>query len=481
MRIFFAGAFLLLSCAASAQTSATIPAGTLRDKIHGGFLGQVLGDLNGLQHEMKYISEPGSVSAYTPALPKGAWTDDDTDFEWVYVVAMESHGAIPLPYPRLGELWKAHINRRFWCANEYARQLMDLGIDPPLTGKPALNPWSDFNISGQFVSETFGLMSPGMPQTAARLGLHHTHVTIDGEPAQATQFFTSMIATAFFTADMEAILNAGMAAVDPASVIREIAGDVRAWHRQFPKDWRAARRLVKEKYSRHNGAERDRNGHELNTASAVAALLYGEGDFIRTLTMAFNFGWDADNNAATAGTILGVIKGRGWMMKQDWQILDNYRNTSRDNMPPEETLSSYAGRIVRLAERNILLNGGEKVGDVYRIRTEQPAAFEKLSSPSAQFEQLRARFKQEIESGVARGGDAQQRARAAYMAICLDFAAALRERYPQPWARALSDLAGYRNVMQVLFFPRVPTGEKLREKALAAGLPPPAKKEPVWK
>ena len=38
-------------------------------------------------------------------------------------------------------------------------------------------------------------------------------------------------------------------------------------------------------------------------------LLYGQGGFTKTLTTAFNFGWDADNTAATAGTIIGIIKG----------------------------------------------------------------------------------------------------------------------------------------------------------------------------
>src|SRR5690349_854144 len=66
-----------------------ISAATIDDKIRGGFLGQVIGDLNGLAHEMKYIAEPGNVREYTPALPKGAWTDDDTDVEWVYVIEME--------------------------------------------------------------------------------------------------------------------------------------------------------------------------------------------------------------------------------------------------------------------------------------------------------------------------------------------------------------------------------------------------------
>ncbi len=462
---------LLCSGPLLAQTL-EISAETLRDKIRGGFVGQVLGDLNGLKHEMKYIAEPGNVTQYVPSLPEGAWTDDDTDFEWVYLVEMQRAGRLVIPYDRVARLWKEHINRRFWCANEYARQLMDLGIDPPLTGKIAFNPWSDFNISGQFVSESFGLMSPGMPQTAARLGLHYTHVTIEGEPAQSTQLFTAMIATAFVTDDMEKILDAGAAALDPKSILRQIIKDVREWHRLYPRDWRSTRSLIKDKYTRFGGAERDRNGHELNTANVIASLLYGKGEFVETAITAFNFGWDADNDAATACTILGVLKGYRWMMAQNWTLLDKYRNTSRDAMPENETITSYADRIFELARRNILENGGT----ANRIRLQSPANVEPLADPKAEFARLRAQLRPEIESAL--GGPGQ--ARAAYLAICLDLAAEMRQKHGAQWTKALAALNSHSNVMQVLFFPRVPAGVALREKALAAGLQPPAKQEPVW-
>ena len=39
----------------------------------------------------EYIAEPGHVEKYTPALPEGAWTDDDTDFEWVYILEMQAN------------------------------------------------------------------------------------------------------------------------------------------------------------------------------------------------------------------------------------------------------------------------------------------------------------------------------------------------------------------------------------------------------
>src|ERR1035437_3138615 len=79
----------LLATSPLAARPVVVPADVIRDKIRGGLLGQILGDLNGLAHEMKYIAEPGNVTDYTPSLSDGAWTDDDTDFEWVYVLAME--------------------------------------------------------------------------------------------------------------------------------------------------------------------------------------------------------------------------------------------------------------------------------------------------------------------------------------------------------------------------------------------------------
>ena len=99
-----------------------LPARTLEDKIRGGLLGQLLGNLNGLPHELKYLDSPGDVRSYTPELPEGARTDDDTDIEWVYICAMEQSDTLLIPPRRITQLWKAHINDHIWCANRYARQ-----------------------------------------------------------------------------------------------------------------------------------------------------------------------------------------------------------------------------------------------------------------------------------------------------------------------------------------------------------------------
>jgi hypothetical protein len=474
--------FVLFSGTSSASGGETVDlsADELRDKIRGGLLGQILGNLNGLKHEMKYINEPGNVTEYTPALPEGGRTDDDTDLEWVYIYVMQNEDDIFLSPRRITRLWKARINRGIWCSNRFARGLMDLGFEPPLTGCVVLNPWAEFNISGQFLCETFGLMAPYMPQTACRIGLNYTRVAIDAEPAQTTQLFCTMIATAFETDDIDEIFDAGIAAVDARSKVRRIVSDVRRLVGQYPSDWRTTRRLVKERYSRYKGGMRDRNGYELNTASTIAALLYGGGDFRKTLMTAFNFGWDADNTAATSGTIVGVIKGYRWMLSQGWQIVDRYENTKRENMPTDETITSFADRIIELAERVISEQGGERLmvrgRPVYRIRRQGPATVLKLQDLERQMVDMKGKMGPEIRRVIVSGKPRNDLARSCYLAICLDMAQSIRDEHPERWKKALGALSESRRICQNIFFdPETPAGLRLRAKARAAGLQQPAR------
>ena len=458
----------------------TVRAETITDKMRGGLLGQIIGNLNGIPYEFKYYDQPGEVKNYTPSLPQGANTDDDTDFEWVYIYQMQQRRLPLISYKDISTFWKENINRGIWCANRYARYLMDLGIEPPLTGSSVLNPWADFNISGQFLCETFGLLAPAMPQTAAQIGLHYTRVAIDNEPAQTTQFFTTMIATAFVESDLDMLLNAGIKSIDSNSVIRQIVADVRSWHKQYPNDYKRVHRLIHEKYEKNDALTRNRNGSELNTAAIVAALLYGEGDFAETIKYGMNFGYDADCNMATLGTIVGTVYGYRKLMSQGWMIVDRYKNTTRDNMPNDETITSFADRLIELFELINEENGGCKtVVDnqvVYIIKREEPAMVAPLLSSEEQRSMLISSFQTKIPDLLKNGGR-QDKARAAYIAVCLGMDKMLKEGYPKEWKEACHALRGYWKVMNNLFYGDVFEAHRsLTDKFSKAGFKAPAKK-----
>lgn len=466
------------------QEMKTLPAEVVIDKIRGGLLGQILGNLNGIPYEMRYINEPGNVINYLPWLPEGAWTDDDTDFEWFYICEMQKNRNVFLSADYISTLWRERVNREVWNSNRFARYLMDIGIKPPYTGYTVFNPWADFNVSGQFLCETFGLVAPGMPQTAARIGLNYTTVAINNEPAQTTQLFTTMIATAFVENDINKILDAGIASLDRTSIILQIINDIKQWHRQYPDNWRETRRLLRDKYTQEGGRTRDRNGHELNTGAIIAALLYGQGDFAETLKLSFNLGWDADCNAATVGTIIGVTYGYRKMLNHndrynpEWQIVDRYKNTTRDNMPMNETITSFADRIYEIFEMINEKNGGKKTvvnnTVVFQIPVEQPAVIIKLSSVEDQKIQLKQDFEKQIMQNIA-STDRDERARAAYMAICLDISGNLAKSNSKQWKIACNDLSGYWKVMNNIFYGDFQSLKLFAKKFEEAGFEVPAK------
>ena len=191
----------------------------------------------------------------------------------------------------------------------------------------------------------------------------------------------------------------------PNSDVAQVVATVRQLHRKYPDNWKAARREFKRRWQTQGGILRERNGYELNTACVIAALLYGHKDFVETLRIAFNLGWDADCDAATAATIVGVMSGRRWMDQQGWNIKDVYRNTTRDDMPDDETLTGLENLAVAAARLTIQKNGGsiepsppgrgqgEGVSEkpsadhtihIYRIPIERPANIGPLNTLDAQ-------------------------------------------------------------------------------------------------
>jgi hypothetical protein len=172
-------------------------------------------------------------------------------------------------------------------------------------------------------------------------------------------------------------------------------------------------------------------------------------------------------------------------MSQGWDIKDEYRNTSRDDMPDRETITTFGDRLISLAERVIAEQGGKRIirdgTTFYQISIEQPANIEPLPDQAELTARLRETMGGEIEEGVVRGVTDQEKARAAYEAICLDLAQTLREKYPGPWAKALEALNRYPKVVGVLFFEADnTTGDALRERALTVGLKKPEKRVKIW-
>jgi len=374
-------ALLLLSILPTwGEESRTITKAELLDRIRGGWAGHMIGDIQGLPFEFKYKDAPGALPDFVPNLPR-CKSDDDTDVEWVNLMAMDRLGLLVVPYPDLAREWIRSINRNIWVSNKKARELMGEAILPPWTSHGALNPHARYNLSGQFGAESYGFLAPGLPGAASRLGAHYTHVAVRGEPIQACAYWTSMVSLAFFEHDTERLATRSLAAVDPASQHAEMVRDVLAWHREAPEDWAATRAKIQKKYRDERGW--NMNATVTNGGLVLTALLYGRGDFVQTLRLAFALGYDADCNGATCGAVLGVIHGaKALEAHPGWVLPVVYENNTRDGLPKTQTMDDLVAMTARLTEKAILAEGGKREtegeGVVYRIPAREPSVLERL-------------------------------------------------------------------------------------------------------
>ena len=150
-----------------------------QDKVYGSWLAQCIGNVYGLPHENDYIEEPGPEAfpyGYQGNLERlkrtnGVFSDDDTDIEYMYLLAMEKHG----PEPTLAELaamWKYHVRNRVWLANRAAVAAMNYGFTPPVTGQKEFNPhwFSDRSAAHQRDLGGYGARHGALRRREIRVG-----------------------------------------------------------------------------------------------------------------------------------------------------------------------------------------------------------------------------------------------------------------------------------------------------------------------
>jgi hypothetical protein len=388
---------MFLTVPAAAQER-SITRNELIEKISGFWIGQLVGNYMGFPFENVYVDEPIPVLVdryYTPrngsdlrmnrndhrafapylfTLFDGAYSDDDTDIEFVTLHAVEEHG-LDIDYQQIAAAWKRHINRRIWVANRTARDLMDQGLIPPDTGSKQNNPnW--FQIDPQLVNEIWSAFYPGMPVRAAQRAEWGARITNDDWGTHPTIAYAVMISEGFFESDPQRLVKLALDAIPAEGPFYEGMNDVIRWHEETPDDWRSTRQKIHDKYYRYQKGDYQAPvsvvSSLVNGLCGVMAVLYGEGDFGKTVGIAVSAGYDCDNQAATCGGLMGVVLGAGAIptaLTQDclprgrWDkpFNDTYINFSRDGLPIHNRISDIVERIANIAETAILREGGRKL------------------------------------------------------------------------------------------------------------------------
>ncbi|WP_020529727.1 ADP-ribosylglycohydrolase family protein [Flexithrix dorotheae] len=387
----------ILTSFSSNKKYKTISQNELRDKIHAYWLGQLVGNYVGFPFENVYVEEPIPIlidryytfEDYDPVNLKmnindrrafttimagamdGAWSDDDSDIEFVTLHAVEKYG-LDLNYAEITEMWKKHINRFIWGANRKARDLMDEGMLPPATGSKANNPYW-YRLTSQLVNEIWSVFYPGMTKKAVTRAEWGAKIMCDDWAVDATKAFAVMYSEAFFEKDVHKLVEMAAEALPSESPYKKGMLDVIKWHKEN-SDWRDTRKLIHQHYFEKIGDFKVPDPYLssiVNGLCGVMAILYGDGDFTKTVGIAVSAGYDCDNQAATCGGLIGIINGTAGIpenlllemdprKKWDVPFNDIYINYSRDNLPNYNTISDIIDRILKISEQCIAENGGSK-------------------------------------------------------------------------------------------------------------------------
>ena len=307
----------ILSLAGAGVRAAEAPArrmsrAVLEDKVRGGWAGQMIGVAFGAPTEFHSNGKilEGELQC-TPDMIANTIHQDDLYVEMTFAEVMDRIG-LDATTEQYGEMFR-DSQYHLWHANAGARRNLNRGIKAPMSGHPDFNVHAN-DIDFQIESDFIGLMTPGLPQASNHYADRVGRVMNYGDGLYGGMLFGAMYAAAYFASDPHRVVEEGLLAIPAESGYARLVRDVLSWHAQDPTDWRKAWQRIEEKWNRGDlcpdGALAPFNiDARVNGAYVVLGLLYGDGDFAKTLEISTRAGQDSDCNPSSAAGILGVMLG----------------------------------------------------------------------------------------------------------------------------------------------------------------------------
>lgn len=375
-------AVILGACSGAAEPEfREIPLAELEDKVAGGWAGQMIGVSYGGPTEFRHresIIPENELPAWDPDTVADSIRQDDLYVDMTFAQVLDDKG-LDATTEDFGAMFK-DAEYHLWHANLAARRALKRGVPAALSGTPKYNAHAndiDFQIEADFV----GLMTPGLPQASNDLCFRAGRVMNYGDGIYGGMFVSCMYAAAFFKSDPRKLVEAGLACLPPQSPYALLISDVLEWSERHPDDWIKVWNLVEDKWNQREPCpEGAANGFnidaKINGAYIALGMLYGEGDFEKTMRISTRCGQDSDCNPASAVGVLGVAMGLEGIPDKFKSGIEKIADEkfSYTNYSFRTIVDSTVKRAIAMAERH----GGRVEGERLLVKEQDavPAAFE---------------------------------------------------------------------------------------------------------
>lgn len=366
-----------VAIAAFAQSTVRIPMAELRDRIRGGWAGQMIGVSYGAPTEFRFnevIIPKDQLPQWTPDKVTNSLNQDDLYVDMTFAKVLDDKG-LDATTEDFGQMFR-NAQYSLWHANLAARRNLKRGVPAKLAGHPDYNVHAD-DIDFQIESDFIGLMAPGLPRSASDIAMRAGRVMNFGEGIYGGLFVSCMYSAAFFEKSPRAVVEAGLRCLPPQSKYHKLIADVLAWSKADQKDWESVWKQIEKKWNNAEpcpeGAMRPFNiDAALNGAYIALGLLYGDGEMNKTIEVSTRAGQDSDCNPSSAAGILGVMLGYNripdhWKSHIPAISKEKFRYT---DFTFESIVDSTVTRAVKLAVRN----GGKQDGEVLIVKTQTAKA-----------------------------------------------------------------------------------------------------------
>lgn len=272
-----------------------------------------------LNNRYKFSFEPKQYIDEIDGMP----VDDDTNYMVLYQEIVEKYGRNFTPFD-VSRAWLDYQPKDAYCtAERVAFCNFVKGYAPP-DSAIYKNPYREW-VGAQVRADYFGYINPGNPELAAEMSWRDGSISHIKNGLYGGMFIAAMLAVAAETDKMVDIVLGGLAEIPYTSrLYREVMLVVDGYRSGVSKQ--DCFKLIHEKYDEkiaHSWC------HTISNAMiVVASLLYGGGDYSKSICMAVETAFDTDCNGATVGSIVGMSKGIENIPEYWTKPLDDKLNTS---------------------------------------------------------------------------------------------------------------------------------------------------------
>ena len=230
--------------------------------------------------------------------------DDDTNYMVLAYEVIKRFGR-EFTSANMAKAWQDLQPKEAYCTAE-RRAFINFTnrFSPPnsATYKNVYREWIGAQIRGDY----FGYINPQNPEMAAKMAFNDASISHIKNGIYGEMWASAMIACAFSTNSMEDIIRSGLAQIPYTSRLYERVSAVLDWYKSGMSSEECFNKIYEE-WNDHNTFDWC---HTISNAMIVATcLLYGQGDYSKSICMAVQAGFDTDCNGATVGSILGITNG----------------------------------------------------------------------------------------------------------------------------------------------------------------------------